>query len=121
LLYSEFKRSPEVTAVLEGVAAAAVGLLLEVTLQIGRKQLLNWRDLCFLVPVFIAVGVLHVSLLVALVTVAPFSIWLHGPSDQLLAEHAQSHNLPPPGHRLAVAGQRLRAHLHHGDPENAAK
>jgi chromate transporter len=121
LLYSEFKKSPEVTAVLNGVAAAAVGLLLEVTLQIGRKQLLNWRDLCFLVPVFIAVGVLHVSLLVVLFTIAPFSVWSHRPSDQLLAEHAHSHNLPPPGHRLAIAGQRLRAHFHHGVNGNAAK
>jgi len=122
LLYAEFKRSPAVTAILEGVAAAAVGLLLEVTLQIGRKQLLNWRDLCFLVPVFLAVGVVHISLLVVLVAIAPFSIWLHRPSDELLIEHARSHNVPPPGHRLAVAGQRLRAHFHHhGVPPNAAE
>jgi len=121
LIYSEFKKSPEVSAVLNGVAAAAVGLLLEVTMQIGRKQLLNWRDLCFLIPVFIAVGVLHISLLVVLVTLAPFSVWVHRPSDQMLADHAQAHNLPPPGHRLAVAGQRLRAHFHHGVGNDAAK
>jgi chromate transporter len=121
LIYSEFKRSPGVTALLHGVAAAAVGLLLEVTMQIGRKQLLNWRDLCFLIPVFIAVGVLHISLLVVLVTIAPFSVWMHRPSDQMLADHAQEHNLPPPGHRLAVAGRRLRAQFNHGGGNDALK
>ncbi len=79
LLYQRFHHSPEIAAVLAGVAAAAVGLLLEVTLQIGRKQLTNLRDLVVVVLVFWLVGVLHVSLLVVLVTIAPVAIWFHRP------------------------------------------
>lgn len=78
-LYTRFHKSPEIAAVLAGVAAAAVGLLLEVTLQIGKKQLTSLRDLLIVALVFWLVGVLHVSLLVVLVGLAPLAIWFHRP------------------------------------------
>ncbi|MFM8365365.1 MAG: chromate transporter, partial [Verrucomicrobiota bacterium] len=38
VLYDRFRHNPDVAAALAGVAAAAVGLLLQVTLKIGAKQ-----------------------------------------------------------------------------------
>jgi chromate transporter len=65
--------------ILTGVAAAAVGLLLQVTLKIGWKQLIRPKDLLFVVIVFVVVGVFHISLLVTLVTLAPLAIWMNRP------------------------------------------
>ncbi len=78
--YAKFRDNPDVALVLAGVAAAAVGLLLQVTLKIGWKQLINPRDLGFVVVVFLLVGILHVSLVVTLFCVAPLAIWLKRPA-----------------------------------------
>lgn len=56
VLYARFKGNPDVNAVLNGVGAAAVGLLLAVTLQIGRRSLERWQDLAILIPTFVLVG-----------------------------------------------------------------
>lgn len=79
VIYLKFRHDPQVTAVLLGVAAAAVGLLLQVTLKIGSKQLVILKDLAFVVAVFVLVGVFHVSLVVTLFTLAPLAIWLNRP------------------------------------------
>jgi chromate transporter len=80
--YVRFRHNPDVAIVLTGVAAAAVGLLLQVTLKIGWKQLIRPRDLALVVVVFVLVGVFHVSLLVTLVCVAPLAIWLNRPRKE---------------------------------------
>jgi len=77
--YVALRHDPKVAVVLTGVAAAAVGLLLQVTLKIGWKQLISPRDLVLVVVVFVLVGIFHVSLLVTLVAVAPLAIWMHRP------------------------------------------
>lgn len=77
--YAAFRDDPKVGYVLAGVAAAAVGLLLQVTLKIGWKQLVRPADLVFVVTVFLLVGILHISLVVTLVTVAPLAIWMNRP------------------------------------------
>jgi chromate transporter len=77
--YVALRHDPKVAVVLTGVAAAAVGLLLQVTLKIGWKQLISPRDLALVVGVFVLVGIFHVSLLVTLVAVAPLAIWMHRP------------------------------------------
>ena len=77
--YVALRHDPKVAVVLTGVAAAAVGLLLQVTLKIGWKQLISPRDLALVVVVFVLVGIFHVSLLVTLVAVAPLAIWMHRP------------------------------------------
>lgn len=77
--YVALRHDPKVAVVLAGVAAAAVGLLLQVTLKIGWKQLIRPRDLVFVIVVFVLVGFFHVSLLVTLVTVAPLAIWVNRP------------------------------------------
>ncbi|MFM8657512.1 MAG: chromate transporter, partial [Chthoniobacterales bacterium] len=77
--YVALRHDPKVALVLTGVAAAAVGLLVQVTLRIGWKNLLRPKDLIFVVLVFVLVGILHISLVVTLVTVAPLAIWLNRP------------------------------------------
>lgn len=80
LLYNKFRHNPDVAAALAGVAAAAVGLLLQVTLKIGGKQFLRPLDLAFIIPTFFMVGVWHISLPATLFLLAPLAIWLHRPA-----------------------------------------
>jgi chromate transporter len=82
LLYDRFRHNPEVAAALAGVAAAAVGLLLQVTLKIGAKQFSNLRDLFFVVATFVMVAFFHVSLPTVLFLVAPVAIILCRPKTQ---------------------------------------
>jgi chromate transporter len=49
------------TAGLKGVAAAAVGLILATTVQLGRKSLSHVYDLVFVVLTVIGVNLLHQS------------------------------------------------------------
>lgn len=79
VLYARFRHNPDVTAALAGIAAAAVGLLLQVTLKIGAKQFLHFRDLCFVLVTFVLVAIYHVSLPVVLFLVAPVAIILCRP------------------------------------------
>jgi chromate transporter len=80
--YVALRHDPKVAVILTGVAAAAVGLLLQVTLKIGWKQLVRPRDLALVAVVFVLVGILHVSLVVTLITVAPLAIWLNRPREE---------------------------------------
>ena len=80
--YVALRHDPKVAVMLTGVAAAAVGLLLQVTLKIGWKQLIRTQDLVFVVVVFVLVGIFHVSLLVTLIAVAPLAIWMHRPRTE---------------------------------------
>jgi chromate transporter len=50
---------PLATAALKGVAAAAVGLILATTVQLGRKSLSHVYDLVFVVLTVIGVNLLH--------------------------------------------------------------
>ena len=80
--YVALRHDPKVAVILTGVAAAAVGLLLQVTLKIGWKQLIRPKDLVFVVAVFVAVGLLHISMVVTLVTLAPLAIWMNRPGKE---------------------------------------
>ena len=77
--YVALRHDPKIAVILTGVAAAAVGLLLQVTLKIGWKQLIRPMDLAFVIAVFFFVAILHVSLVVTLVTVAPLAVWMNRP------------------------------------------
>ena len=87
LLYEQFSGNPEVRAMLHGVGAAAVGLILAVTLQIGSRALKQWRDLGILLAAFLLVGVWHVSLVPVLVVLAPIAIRLNRPEPGVLADY----------------------------------
>jgi len=90
ILYAHFRKNPEVGAVLAGVGAAAVGLILAVTLQIGYRGLKKRLDLAILIPTFLLVGVYHISLIPVLVVLAPIAVRFNRPnSDELAKYHAQ--------------------------------
>ena len=69
MLHGAHGDRPLVTAMLHGVAAAAVGLVTAVAVQIGRKVLTRIDDLVFVALAVIGVNVLHLSVLVVLVVV----------------------------------------------------
>ncbi len=87
ILYEQFSDNPEVRAMLHGVGAAAVGLILAVTLQIGGRALKAWRDVAILLVTFLLVGVWHVSLIPVLVVLAPIAIRLNRPEPAALADY----------------------------------
>ncbi len=79
VLYGVHGDHPTVNIMLKGIAAAAVGLLLSVTFQIGRKEVSQALDVFILVVTFLAVGIFHASLMWTLLTLGPISIWLYRP------------------------------------------
>lgn len=83
LLYVRFRNNRDVAAALAGIAAAAVGLLFQVTLKIGARQFLNPLDLFFVLLTFVLVGLCHVSLPVALFLIAPFAVILRRPRKEV--------------------------------------
>ncbi len=69
---------PLVTAALKGVAAAAVGLILATTAQLGRKSLSHAYDLAFVSLTVIGVNQLHQSVARVLVVVGALAtLWYH--------------------------------------------
>jgi chromate transporter len=90
LLYTRFKSNPEVVAVLSGVGAAAVGLILAVTLQMGAREIKKWQDWIILIPAFVVVGIFHISLVPVLAVLVPIAIQFNRPqAKELAAYHAQ--------------------------------
>ena len=69
VLWSAQRHNPIITKFLIGIAAAAVGLLTSVTLQLGRKQFMRPVDAALIFATFAEVSLMHVSLLWALLTV----------------------------------------------------
>jgi chromate transporter len=120
LLYTRFKGNPEVIAVLGGVGAAAVGLLLAVTLQIGGREIKKWQDWVIMVPAFLLVGVFHISLVPVLVVLAPIAIQLNRPDQEEIAAyhekratyHAQlaEHHGKAAKHHFSVKAMRRHGH-----------
>jgi chromate transporter len=79
ILYGEHGRNPAVTEILRGVAAAAVGLLLFVTIEIGRKAVRGLDDVAIAAVPCISIAILHVPLLITLIVVGPLAVWLNRP------------------------------------------
>ncbi|HKV54149.1 MAG TPA: chromate transporter [Candidatus Binataceae bacterium] len=71
--WNQQRHNTDVNAALVGVAAAAVGLLTIVTLQLGHKQFIRFPDLLFIVATFAAVSLFKFSLLVVLLTLGPLA------------------------------------------------
>lgn len=79
--YASNQGNATVNAILKGVGAASVGLLLAVTLQIGHKQLEKIGDLTIVAATLLLISFLHVSLVIVLLTVAPVAIWMYRPKQ----------------------------------------
>lgn len=77
--WREQSHNPQIKAFLIGVAAAAVGLLSTVTLQLGHKQFVKPLDLAIIVATFVAVSIIRVPLYIVLVVIGSAAILLYRP------------------------------------------
>ncbi|MGC1809927.1 MAG: chromate transporter, partial [Candidatus Binataceae bacterium] len=92
VLWTNSGHNPRVNQFLLGIAAAAVGMLSVVTLQLGRRQFTKPLDLAIILITFAAVSVFRISLVWVLLVIAPFAIYLYRPgSSGSLAQTAELH------------------------------
>jgi Chromate transport protein ChrA len=83
IVYASNAHNETLNAVLKGVGAASVGLLLAVTLQIGRRQLEHRLDVAIVAVTLVLVSFVHVMLPIVLLTVGPIAIFLYRPRTHL--------------------------------------
>lgn len=82
--YSVLRTLPYIQAGLDGVAAAAIGLILIIALKGARRAIRTPEALIAYVVTFVTVGLLHWSLLLVVVVVGPLSVlaaWYRKPAD----------------------------------------
>jgi len=92
LLWSSSHHDPRVQHFLLGIAAAAVGMLSVVTLQLGRRQFQSALDLAIIVVTFAAVSIFKISLAWVLLAIGPVAIFLYRPAtDRALTQGAELH------------------------------
>jgi chromate transporter len=91
VLWEAQRHNPMVMAFLLGIAAAAVGLLSAVTLQLGGRQFARLPDLVIVVVTFLLVSFFHVSLVAVLLTIGPLGIWLYRPGRERSREISMRH------------------------------
>jgi chromate transporter len=60
-VYTRLRGNPHLAAVLRGMSAAVVGLLLSVVLSLGRQQVRHWRSAAFAVAAFVALAVFKLN------------------------------------------------------------
>lgn len=99
VLWEESRHNPQVTDFLLGIAAAAVGLLLVVTVQMGHNQLSRFPDLAVIVLTFVAVSLFHVSLVWVLLVLGTLSILLYRPGTPESKRGAPAERFHLPFHR----------------------
>ena len=92
ILYQSNHDNRDVKRFLLGIAAAAVGLLSAVTLQIGRRQFRQLPDIAIIVLTFLAVSFLKLQLFVVLLGIGPISVWLYRP--HISKPRAEDEHLP---------------------------
>jgi chromate transporter len=85
--------NPNIKYFLIGVAAAAVGLLSTVTMQLGRKQFGKPIDLAIILVAFAAISLLRLPLYLVLVLIGPTAVWLYRPSVQDEGIRERAHHL----------------------------
>jgi chromate transporter len=73
-LYERFESLPGLAGALEGVSAAAVGLIVAMAVKMTLALRGEWVALAFATAAFVAVGVLRLPLLGTLAVLAPLSI-----------------------------------------------
>ena len=80
--WQQESHNPQVKMFLIGVAAAAVGLLSTVTLQLGHKQFAKPLDLAIIVATFVAVSILRIPLYIVLLVIGTTAILLYRPGER---------------------------------------
>jgi len=83
VLWDQQRHNRDINHFLTGIAAAAVGLLLTVTLQLGHKQFIRLPDLLFIVATFAAISLLKISLVIVLLTIGPLAVWYYRPGERV--------------------------------------
>jgi chromate transporter len=79
--WDQNRHNPMINHFLVGVAAAAVGLLATVTLQLGHKQLARTVDLIFVLTTFLAVSFFKLSLVLVLLIIGGAAIFYYRPNE----------------------------------------
>jgi chromate transporter len=79
VLYFRAGLTPAAAHAMHGMAAAVVGLVFVSTASIVPAALRGWRALVIAATIFLLVGPLHVHTALAILVVAPVSLWLHRP------------------------------------------
>ena len=74
VLWNQQRHNADIRALLVGVAAAAVGLLTTVTVQLGHKQFVRLPDVFFILATFAAVSLLKFSLVEVLIILGTLAI-----------------------------------------------
>lgn len=74
VVYEHYQHDPHVRHLFAGLAAAAAGLLIALTLKIGAPLLKNRAGLAIAVLCFLAIAVLRVPLLPTMLVITPLSI-----------------------------------------------
>jgi chromate transporter len=105
VLWEQQRHNPDITAILIGVATAAVGLLLAVTFQLGHKQFARMPDLLFILATFVAVSVFHISLLLVLLVIGSIAVFAY----RLKSDPSHAHRFVHLRERLTST----RAHWRH--------
>lgn len=82
IAWQEQSHNPQVKFFLIGVAAAAVGLLTTVTLQLGHKQFVNPLDLGLILATFAAVSLVRVPLYLVILVMGGVAVFLYRPGAQ---------------------------------------
>jgi len=60
-IYTRLRGDPHLVAVLRGMSAAVVGLLLSVVLSLGRQHVTSWRPAAFAVAAFVALAAARIN------------------------------------------------------------
>ncbi|HKD67653.1 MAG TPA: chromate transporter [Candidatus Binataceae bacterium] len=102
ILYLGNRQNPAVNHFLGGVAAAAVGLLTAVALQLGHKQLVHLRDFLLVMATFVAISLLHQSLIIVILVVGPVAVLLYHPTTHKSGEPKPPRTREP----IRLAGHR---------------
>jgi len=100
LLWNQSRHNVTVSHFLLGIAAAAAGLLLVVSLQLGKQQISKFPDLFIVLATFLAVSVFKISLAWVLIGIGTLSIWLYRPhpARPQAPEHLPFHRGPRHNH-----------------------
>lgn len=78
-LYFHIGFTPNVKSAMHGASAAVVGLVFVTTARIMRTAIRRGGELLVAGAIFLLVGPLHVHTIVAVLLVAPLSLWMHRP------------------------------------------
>jgi chromate transporter len=91
MLYHEHGDRALASAMLKGVAAAAVGLILATAVQLAKRSLPHGYDLIFVAATIVGVNRLHYSVLTVLVAVGLVAILWYHPGRLRKEEEAAHH------------------------------